>query len=530
MAVLTGQGGLRVEVAPHGPDAATTARLAAELLAGDLLAPYLDGTDHRLLAFRVADAGAKGDGARVPPPERFHAVVYDYTNQRTLLVDGRLDDLAGASVRETTAQPVPSDDEFAAAAELARHAAAGGRPDAQVRAWRPMPPFLRHEHADGRVERIVPVGLATATGGRTRHQVVAVNLASGTVQRDHRALAYPDERDCGAPATEDGCAASGETGQVRVAALRHGVRLWDLVVVRPAASSGTNGSGVELRQVDYRGTRVLWQAHVPILNVRYPNGGCAEAYRDWQRSEACFHADGEDVIPGFRLCPRRATTVLDSGGDGGNFRGVALWLDRDEVVIVSELQAGWYRYVSEWRLAANGAIRPRFGFAATSNPCTCHDHVHHAYWRFDFDIQTSGGNLVEEYNDPPLDGQHVHIKHYEVRRRRDPARTRHWRVRNAASGAGYALVPGPDDGTRDGFGVGDVWVLRYRDGEIDDGQGFTTDPSLAVAHLDDFLSGEPVEDADVVVWYAGHFSHDVMEHAGGQRLGPDLVPFDWPAR
>ena len=44
--------------------------------------------------------------------------------------------------------------------------------------------------------------------------------------------------------------------------------VWKFLVVRPAASSGTNGSGVELRYVDYRGKRLLYRAHVPILNVK----------------------------------------------------------------------------------------------------------------------------------------------------------------------------------------------------------------------------------------------------------------------
>ena len=35
-----------------------------------------------------------------------------------------------------------------------------------------------------------------------------------------------------------------------------------------------------------------------------------------------------------------------------------------EVVLVSEMEAGWYRYVSEWRLHTDGTIKPRFGFSA----------------------------------------------------------------------------------------------------------------------------------------------------------------------
>ena len=52
----------------------------------------------------------------------------------------------------------------------------------------------------------------------------------------------------------------------------------------------------------------------------------------------------------------------------GKFLGrVGIYVQGLEVVLVSEMQAGWYRYVSEWRLHANGTIRPRFGFLAVQS-------------------------------------------------------------------------------------------------------------------------------------------------------------------
>jgi methylated-DNA-[protein]-cysteine S-methyltransferase len=69
----------------------------------------------------------------------------------------------------------------------------------------------------------------------------------------------------------------------------------------------------------------------------------------------------------------------------------------------------------------------------------------------------------------------------------------------------YTLVPGANDGEADGFGVGDLWALRKRPGEIDDGVTFTTDPQKARAHLDPFVTGQSL-DGDVFLWYAAHFS------------------------
>jgi hypothetical protein len=82
---------------------------------------------------------------------------------------------------------------------------------------------------------------------------------------------------------------------------------------------------------------------------------------------------------------------------------------------VSEMLAGWYRYVSEWRLHANGTIRPRFGFGATTSSCVCVKHYHHAHWRLDFDLRTPGNNTVREFNDPPLvGGSKWHTKPFET--------------------------------------------------------------------------------------------------------------------
>jgi hypothetical protein len=122
------------------------------------------------------------------------------------------------------------------------------------------------------------------------------------------------------------------------------VTLWRFLAVRLGASSGTNGSGIELRYVDYRGKRVLYHAHVPILNVEYGADGqairCGPTYRDWQNAETPFEANGTAVEPGFLLCLQPARTIIDNNTDAGNFAGVAIYVDASEVVLVREMQAG----------------------------------------------------------------------------------------------------------------------------------------------------------------------------------------------
>ena len=225
---------------------------------------------------------------------------------------------------------------------------------------------------------------------------------------------------------------------------------------------------------------------------------------------------------------------MDTGSDTGNFLGVGIYVLFNEVVFVSEMEAGWYRYITQWRLGTNGTIRPRFGFAAVEHPCVCNVHHHHVYWRLDFDIRTAGNNRVREFNDPPLIGnQNWHTKRFEIRRPRDPGRARRWRVENTRTRQGYDIVPQLDDGLATTmpdapFGRGDVWILRHRGSEIDDGVVAIGPPYEA--NIDSWVNGEAVDDHDVVVWYGAHFTHDVSHHGPalhGHVLGPDLKPINW---
>jgi Cu2+-containing amine oxidase len=164
----------------------------------------------------------------------------------------------------------------------------------------------------------------------------------------------------------------------------------------------------------------------------------------------------------------------------------------------------------------------------------CNVHHHHAYWRFDFDIRTATHNRIREFNDPPLSGRRRwHLKQFETRRPRDPARSRRWRVENTVTGEGYEIRPGADDGVAATqpdapFGRGDVWMVRYHGGEIDDGSVAIGPPYEA--GLDSWVNGERISDDDVVLWYGAHFTHDVNEvHPAlhGHILGPDLRPVSW---
>jgi Cu2+-containing amine oxidase len=72
--------------------------------------------------------------------------------------------------------------------------------------------------------------------------------------------------------------------------------------------------------------------------------------------------------------------------------------------------------------------------------------------------------------------------------------------------------------------VGDLWALRHRPNQIDDG---VDNVGQARARLNQFINGESIRNTDVVLWYAAHFTHDVHEHGVGHIVGPTLVPDGW---
>lgn len=527
---------LQVEVKAFGPQPDAVGQLAIRALEHPRLRESLGRSRHRLLGWELVEPDTKA--ARARQPSRWRATVYDYTNNRALVVEDALEGGGQPDIRELGVQPVPSPDEFDEAVKLvARHDELGpALREGRLIAYPPMPPLIRGDEAPGGgTERTLAVGLLPAEGERG-HEIVGVNMTRRAVIRfDANAPSQAAAHNpiCGIPYAAQPTASKGTAGQAWVTVSQGGTVLWRFLVVRPAASSGTNGSGVELRFVDYKGKRVLYRAHVPILNVKY-NGNACGPYLDWQWQEGMIQATGADVAPGFRLCPTPAQTILDTGSDVGTFLGVGIYVQGQEVVLVSEMQAGWYRYVSSWRLHADGTIKPRFGFGATSSSCVCTVHHHHAYWRLDFDLRTPGHNRVREFNDPPLSGSSKwHTKRFETQRPRNPGRKRRWRVENTATGEAYDIVPGPEDGVATAspdwpFPQGDVWITRYRGSEIDTGVVATGPPFEA--NIGTFVTGEAVDDHDVVVWYAGHSTHDLAaEPPGsfGHVIGPDLKLVKW---
>ena len=285
--------------------------------------------------------------------------------------------------------------------------------------------------------------------------------------------------------------------------------VWTLTWVTPDQSVGVDGSGLQLTSVLYKGKQVLHMAHLPVLNVLYDLGGCGDSYlshRDWQTGLRAFEATNE--ISPCRAEPATSPkTVCDHPGvDSGSFAGVTVEKKADQLILTTQMQAGWYRYIQKWFFFPDGTIQARFYFTAINDYCVSKPHYHQAYWRFDFDIEGAGDDLIEEYN--TVTGWKA--LSFETSRRKNFAASRKWRVRNQATGRGYEIIPESDDDIADAWAVADMWALRYHDTEFDDG-GATPGPVGNAAHMNNYLDGESIKGQHDVLWYRSGRHHDSLE-------------------
>jgi hypothetical protein len=305
--------------------------------------------------------------------------------------------------------------------------------------------------------------------------------------------------------------------------------VWDFCWVAPHDSSAANGSGLELRNVKYKGTLILAEAHIPLLNVKYePNpascGGANLCYRDWLWQEQAFQCAPSPVAgyctggstPSSSSCSGgQACTVCDHPGtDAGSFSGAAVEDFGTSLRLTSQCSAGWYRYIPVWEFFSDGTIQARFDATSIDATCVAYTHEHHAYWRLDFDVNGSAGNSVDEVIS---NGQLQRVTTERNFIDTSPARSK-WRIgsagspyavevaRNAGDGAAGDLPGVPND-----FPIADGWVLAYNANELSDGAPLGS--SSCAAGLDAFDNNQNVNGADIVLWVRAGALH--QGEAGG---------------
>lgn len=557
-----------ITAVPIGPTQADMDGVKALLPTLPQMAELLKGTRYRHIETVVISLDSKDD--QPAAPDRFETTYYDYTNQRAIVVTGAFNNPTQVEVKTHKGyQPNPSAEEFAEAVAILLSDSEVGPALVENRMYTygPMPPVLEIDPVtkEKMERRVVNVGVMPKLGfDQVSHQIIGVDLGSQKVQRFSRnapvtaaAITAPN---CGVAGSGQGSSGRGTAGTAQLTITSGAETIWQMSITRPSNSSGTRASGIEVRDVKFRGKSVLKRGHVPVLNVLYTQGGCGP-YRDWQYQEGMFATGaGTDLAPGVRDCGTNvAYTALDNPNntDSGNFNGVAIYRsagrEGDEVVLVTEMEAGWYRYIHEWRFGMDGSIRPRFGFGATTNSCTCLTHDHHVYFRLDLDLNTSTNSIYEIVGDPAnyVPGTGMGTK---ILTERSFARSATQQKYYLLTGARrhYLLVPGANDGLADSYGKADMWVLKYKTPpggnptalqlEFDDGYNNTGGSGTAI-NLDPFFAAAPesVVDQDLVIWYHGTVRHSPTTSSfmctptglgvpgrnvltGDKVVGPDILP------
>ncbi len=540
---------VEIKVVPWGPTQTEIDAAKNRVVANAAVQNELKGSNNRLVGFEYLDN--KGTDKSLPsqPPTRFRVTFYDYTNDRAVIAESDFAATEAVSVRTELSDPGVGGEELQAAYQLVQANAdfATLAKSNHLEYDAAMPPV-----SNVKGERLVNVTVKNTTDGS--YQIVGISFKNNSIVRyENNAppTARVSEASCGIPSAGQGSTGPGVAGQYQLTVSQDRVIIWTMLVIRPSASSGASSerSGIEIRDVKYRGKSVLKRGHAPVLNVQYVNNTCGP-FRDWQYSEGFFNAPAtgatypNGVNGGIALLApgQIATTSVETRNDAGNFQGVAIYQqdvgNGPETVMVTEMNAGWYRYIMEWRFGTDGTIRPRYGFGSTTNGCVCNPRNHHVYWRFDFDVVNPTNKIFKlergrKFQTPITTEASIF---------RDAQLKRGFLVQNSTGDEAYQITPSQNDGTAanssgvltDTYGAGDFWVMQYKG--TPDAPSELDDPNTnSAANLAPWINGESVANQDLVVWYAAHqYRADDASRTGRPEVingihivGPDLRPVRW---
>ncbi len=303
-------------------------------------------------------------------------------------------------------------------------------------------------------------------------------------------------------------------------------------------------NGLVLEDVSFRGRSVLRYAGLAEIFVPYNRGD--------PRPEDFGGGIGPRLIelfPGKDCVPTAAATckAWNAHGKETGRRVVMMHEEATGLSYVGNLGRAYgktlvlwcaynlsgYYYISRWHFREDGALTPEIGLTGPlqhtgrgpSSPYGslvgkgkrfAPSHVHNIYWCLDLDVDGEN-NSVEEFNyhqDRPgsPSGKHAWtVLKKETARPASAENFRSWRVVNPSSKnalglpRSYELVPG-GTGTYRGsagekFAQAELWVTRHHARE------HPADERPLSTILPRYLNDEPIENTNVVLWYALHLHH-----------------------
>jgi hypothetical protein len=326
--------------------------------------------------------------------------------------------------------------------------------------------------------------------------------------------------------------------------------VWEFCWLRPSQSSAPRGSGMELRNVYYRGRLVLKAAHAPMLFAEYQSSTC---YRDWKDTNSgligenairnqlgtssAFNATtscdrSSDPVQSYGLCPFQlpGRTAADC------FTGVAIEDRGDHLLLTTQYSADWYLYASRFRFFPDGSFSPEFGFGNRDGTGNGTTHWHHNYWRLDFDIEGSTNDVIEEAG--VVQSSEFATLRCNGSTTPSCGTERTWTVRDTVTNRGYRLMPGandyltPTNQSGRNFHLRDVLGTIYKANEYGDNPNYSlSDCAMNHGNLanSEDLDGATGAGTDVVLWYrAGVRDLSGTNSMVCKSVAPVFVPVgDW---
>lgn len=337
---------------------------------------------------------------------------------------------------------------------------------------------------------------------------------------------------------------------------------WEMCWLPPSQSVATDGSGLELRDVHYKGILVAKRMHVPILFAEYRNS--STCYRDWKDTDANFVASTPVRnmlgVPGSYVATTSCDVSHAATASYGNCpflnapgysftsqdcigSGVAIEDMGDHVVLTTQHSASWYQYTERYLFWENGDIDPEFGYGNNNGTNNSLTHWHHAYYRFDFDIDGAANNQIIA-NGIPQTTEFTGLRSLTGGPSGGPT---YWDVMNENEGFGYRIVSGandynpPNESGRN-FHLVDVIGSKFVNNEYADHTNNNLgDCTMAAGNI---ANGESIDNTDVVFYYTASVRDANGNNwppgcTGGtcepqnsmvcKRIGPTITRIgDWP--
>ena len=241
------------------------------------------------------------------------------------------------------------------------------------------------------------------------------------------------------------------------------------------------GSGLQLGNCDYKGTRVLWNASVPFAYVNYVGNSSGPFTDELQSTSAQITV--RQIMQGFDL------------------------------KVSYDIYGADYLYDHVWRFHDDGQFGSMIVIGGPGEEIDGH-HTYHLPFRFDLDISGSSGDSVQRWTRLGTAGFWSDVSQ-EGRLLPSVPQGAHydWQVIDKATNRRAMMRAGE-------LGQAEVWALAYSSAEAWGAWGGAqpSAPGSAGSVPAIYATGESVQNSDVVLWYIAHVSSRDLIAACGPWL------------